>query len=44
LIPQQNTDEKKWLETLFGHLNEALYKAKSSGGNQVQTVTNTDIP
>ena len=43
LIPQQNTDEKKWLETLFGHLNEALYKAKSSGGNQVQTVTNTDI-
>lgn len=36
LMPNPNTDQKKWIETVFGHLNEALYKAKSSGGNQVQ--------
>jgi diguanylate cyclase (GGDEF)-like protein len=42
LIPAQNADEKKWLETVFDHLNEALYKAKSSGGNQVQAATNIE--
>lgn len=44
VMPEQNTDEKKWLETIFSHLNEALYQAKSSGGNQVQTVTNIENP
>lgn len=39
-LTPQNPNDKKWIETVFDHLNEALYKAKSSGGNQVQTVTN----
>jgi len=43
LIPSQAPNEKEQVETLFGHLNEALYKAKSSGGNQVQAVTNMTI-
>ena len=40
LMPNASTDQKKWIETIFGHLNEALYKAKSSGGNQVQIASN----
>lgn len=40
VIPSQARSEKEQVETIFSHLNEALYKAKSSGGNQVQAVTN----
>jgi diguanylate cyclase (GGDEF)-like protein len=36
LIPSLDADEKKLLDTVFSQLNEALYKAKSSGGNQIQ--------
>jgi len=38
LIPETNTDIKSWIEMVFSHLNEALYKAKASGGNQVHPI------
>ena len=41
VIPSQTRSEKEHVETIFSHLNEALYKAKSSGGNHIQAVTNT---
>jgi diguanylate cyclase (GGDEF)-like protein len=42
--PSQAPHEKEQVETIFGRLNEALYKAKSSGGNLVQVVTNMTPP
>jgi two-component system, cell cycle response regulator len=39
-IPPPDVDEKQWLETVYGLLNGALYKAKSSGGNRVTIAEN----